>query len=69
MSNINALLDSRRVSGIFDNKDNPNSNMQTICLKENILNKYSYMRYWHHMYDEAFLNDLCSSYFKKISRN
>lgn len=69
MSNINAFLDNRRVSGIFDNKDNPNSNMQTICLKENILNKYSYMRYWHNMYDEAFLNDLCSSYFKRISRN
>ena len=69
MSNINAMLDMRRVSGIFDNKYNPNSNMQTICLKENILNKYSYMRYWQQMYDEAFLNDLCSSYFKKISQN
>ena len=69
VSNIDAMLDMRRVSGIFDNKDNPKSNMQIICLKENILNKYSYMRYWHHMYDEAFLNDLCSSYFKKISRN
>jgi hypothetical protein len=37
-----------------------NHNLHLVCAKENIIDKYSYMRFWHKKYDENFLYDLCA---------
>lgn len=66
-SNINTYLDQKRVSGVLNYKVNLDGNMKFICKDEEIMNKNSYMRYWHKKYDEKFLRDLCSSYFQKIN--
>ena len=66
-SNINNYLDQKRVSGVLNYKVNSDGNMKIICQEEEIMNKMSYMRYWHKKYDEKFLRDLCSSYFQKIN--
>ena len=66
-SNINTYLDQKRVSGVLNYKVNLDGNMKIICKDEEIMNKNSYMRYWHKKYDEKFLRDLCSSYFQKIN--
>ena len=66
-TNISAHLDQKRGSGWL-NKEiivNHKSSMNFICRKENIINKSSYMRYWHRRYDENFLNELCVDYFNK----
>ena len=68
ISNINAQLDQKRVSGILNYKVNLDSNMKNICTEEQILNKNSYMRYWQRGYSADFLKDLCKSYFKNISK-
>ncbi len=68
ISNINAHLDQKRVSGILNYKVNFDGNMKNICKEEEILNKNSYMRYWQRGYDADFLKDLCKSYFKNISQ-
>ena len=66
-TNISAHLDQERASGWLNKKIivNHKSNMNFICRKENIINKSSYMRYWHRRYDENFFNELCVDYFNK----
>ena len=66
-SNISAHLDQERASGWLNKKIivNHKSSMNFICRKENIINKSSYMRYWHRRYDENFFNELCLDYFNK----
>ena len=67
-SDLNAQLDQKRLSGIFNYKVNLKSNMKNICKEEQILNKNSYMRFWQKRYSADFLKDLCKSYFKDISQ-
>jgi hypothetical protein len=41
------------------------NNMNLICKEENIIDKFSYIRYWHQKFDDNFLRDMCKNYFKK----
>lgn len=41
------------------------NNMNFICLEENIIDKFSYIRYWHKKFDDDFLRDMCKNYFKE----
>ena len=68
ISNINAYLDQKRVSGIFNYEVHLENNMKNNCKEEQILNKSSYMRYWQQRYSADFLKDLCKSYFKNINQ-
>ena len=63
--NINEQLTQKRLSGFLDYQTNLNNNMKHICKEEEIIDKNSYMRYWHKKYNSDFLRELCESYFRK----
>ena len=65
LPNINEQLTQKRLNGFLDYQTNLNNNMKHICKEEEIIDKNSYMRYWHKKYNSDFLRELCESYFRK----
>ncbi len=63
-SNINERLNEKRFGGILNTNQNSIDNkIIDICKHESIMDKKSYIRYWHRKYDEKFLKEMCKSYF------
>lgn len=68
-SNFSDQLNQKRANGFFNFDISSENNMKFICKEDEIINKTSYMRYWHRKYDAEFLKDLCLSYLKNTNDN